>query len=163
MKIILSILGIVLACAPFVVRAHNAGASWERSVGNYTIDVGYDPVDIVAGQSVRFDFNLWGDTAKTKTVEFAEVWTRITQNKDTLLATGIHEQPFGPTTLLYTFVQPGDYVLEVSFRSTNGDEIAAATFPFSGSGGAPKVPLLFVLVVGILGVVLVYAASLFKR
>ncbi len=120
-----------------VASAHTTGASWELPVGDYVVDVGYDPVQVVMGQYERFDFAVWKDAAKTVPVNFAEVWTRVVKidTKETLLATGIREQPVGPTTLLYEFLVPGQYSLEVSFRDADGNEIVAASFPIAVSPG----------------------------
>ena len=131
MRIVITLF--VLAACMFIssgtANAHSDGASFEQEVGGFIIDVGYDPVAPTAGLYERFDFNLVG--ANDTPVEFAEVWTRIvnTDNSETLLATGVRKQPTGPTTLLYTFAQSGNYSLQVSFRKANGDEIAAASFP----------------------------------
>ena len=155
MNIIFSLVAAALLCAPLYVSAHSTGASWEQPVGTtYFIDVGYDPISITAGQSARFDFSLWSDTVKTKPAKFDEVWTRVvSQDKNTLLATGIRRQPLGPTTLLYTFEQGGSYSLQVSFRTVTGDEIAAAVFPFTVSQTVP-LAYLFVIASGLLGALL---------
>ena len=46
-----------LAGCPFFAIAHQTGASWEKVVEGYKVDVGYDPTTFVAGQSQRFDFD----------------------------------------------------------------------------------------------------------
>ena len=113
--------------------AHTIGASFESPSGEYLSDIGYDTITFDAGQSVRFDFNLKQKTTKDP-VPFDQVWIRIVHNGDTLLATGIHQQVIGPTTLLFTFPEGGDYTLESSYRTGDeGDEIASSTFPISVS------------------------------
>ena len=137
--------GIVLVVATLFfgtrVSAHTTGAYWETPVDGYAIDIGYDPAVITAGQYTRFDFNLWvGATTSAEIADFSQVWVRILHDKDTLLATGIFHQSIGPTTLLYTFPEAGAYLLDVSFRDADGNEIAAASFPIQtedSSGGAP--------------------------
>lgn len=108
--------------------AHSAGSSFEQRIGSYAVDIGYDATEFRAGQSVRFDFDL-KDAETQKDIDFAQVWVRIVREKETLLATGIFHQPIGPTTLLYTFPEQGNYTLEASFRTQNGGEIAMASFP----------------------------------
>lgn len=115
-----------------VVSAHGDGSSWEVPAGKYIADVGYEPDEFVAGQPVRFDLNLTQSAGDTSTaVPFAEVWVRMKSTDTTYLATGVRKQTIGPTTLLYTFAAPGSYSLEASFRDTNGNEIASASFPVS--------------------------------
>jgi len=159
---IIFIVPVLLACIPFVASAHVTGASWEVPAGSYTADVGYDTTTFVAGNSSRFDFNLKTAPGTTSTpVNFAQVWVRITEPSGTDLATGILHQPIGPTTLLYSFANSGEYTLWASFRDPDGNEIAAASFPIavspSPSGGMLQGAALYiVLVVGgvVLGVVL---------
>lgn len=124
--VLLAIIG-----GPFTARAHTSGSFWEVPAGDYFADVGYDPAIFVEGRYTRFDFGLFKDRADTGSIPFAEVWVRIKKEKNTLLATGIRTQPIGPTTLLYTFQNAGNYSLETSFRDKEGVEIAAASFPIT--------------------------------
>lgn len=121
----------IFGAATFVAGpayAHETGASFTATTTQYAIDIGYDPASFVAGQSVRFDFVL-NEEKTDAPVAFDQVWVRITDADNTLLATGLLHQSIGPTTLLYVFSDPGSYKLESSFRNADGDEIAAATFP----------------------------------
>lgn len=131
----------LLLFAGAIVDAHTVGASWEKQSGSYLIDVGYDAPSIVAGQSVRFDFNLWKDSAESASADFVHVWVRIIKDKGTLLATGIYHQSIGPTTLLYTFADAGSYTLEASFRNAGGDELASALFPITVSEARETFPI----------------------
>lgn len=116
--------------------AHGDGASWETPVGQYVVDVGYEPDEFTAGETTRFDFNLkQGSGEDAPPVPFAEVWVRLKGTDLTYLATGVRKQTLGPTTLLYTFVKPGDYSFEVSFRDESGKEAAAASFPVTVAAG----------------------------
>ena len=108
------------------VRAHALGASLEATSSPYFIDIGYDPLEFTTGFNSRFDFEL-RDLSRDL-LDYGHVWVRIAQGKRTVLATGIAHQSLGPTTLLYTFDQPGDYTLNVSYRE-GGDVLAEATFP----------------------------------
>lgn len=113
------------------VNAHTTGSFWQTKVGEYYVDIGYDPTIFVAKQYARFDFNLLKNANDTDSLPFAEVWIRIKRDKETLLATGVRKQPIGPTTLLYSFESSGQYSLEASFRDTEGNEISAASFPIT--------------------------------
>ena len=133
----LSVSGALLSvgCAlllPLITNAHTTEASWNVVAGEYTIDLGYDPVAIVTGSGQIFNFILWKGSDDTGTqVGYSHVWVRILRDNDTLLATGIAHQSIGPTTLLYTFDMPGAYTLEASFRNADGEDIASATFPIA--------------------------------
>ncbi len=106
------------------VFAHGTGASLEATSTVYLIDIGYDPVEFVAGSPSRFEFNLSKDGDK---VDYESVWVRIVENKKTKLATGISHDNFGKTTLLYDFARQGMYTLEASYRDASG-EIAKSSF-----------------------------------
>ena len=53
----LVILAIMLVSV-LAVSAHGTGASWETTVGDYLIDIGYDPAEIIEKQPVVFDFAI---------------------------------------------------------------------------------------------------------
>lgn len=115
----------LLACAARV-DAHGLGASFEATSTPYIVDVGYDPVDFVAGYSSRFGLELLNEARDI--LEYDHAWVRITREGVTVLATGIAKQSLGPTTLLYVFQTPGEYTLHVSYR-TEEDVLAEASFP----------------------------------
>lgn len=123
-----SLVAIVYIGGAAVVNAHSTGESFEREINGFVIDIGYDPAIIRTGELQRFDFELLASDADQTPREYTHVWVRILEDKKTLLATGIHRQRVGPTTLLYTFSAAGTYLLSVSYRDAAG-EIAAAEFP----------------------------------
>lgn len=137
-----------------VASAHSTGASFTQPSGDYTIDVGYNPISFTAGDYASFDFLLWKGPASTPTnpggtpADYAQVWIRIIKDKNTLLATGVLHQQYGPTTLLYSFPEAGSYTMEASFRTASGDEIAVATVPLSVAQAAGQTsvgPVLWLL------------------
>lgn len=134
------------------ILAHGSGASWEQISGQYVVDVGYDPVTFTEGVPVRFDFIL-KNAESLMPEDFKEVWVRLLHPESfgTVLATGVSYQLLGPTTLLHTFLKPGVYVLEVSFR--DGDGVALATssfeFPVATGGGIPFVGYASFLLLGV--------------
>lgn len=122
--------------------AHTSGAAYEQKSGAYTTDIGYSPTIFTASDYASFDFLLWRGPVNTgEPADYAQVWVRIIHEKNTLLATGIFNQPFGPTGLLYDFARPGEYVLEASFRTEEGDEIASSTFPITVEKSPDAFPL----------------------
>jgi hypothetical protein len=137
-----------------IALAHTTGAYWHQQEGAYFADVGYDPATFQAGMYTRFDFNILHESDNSN-ADFAEVWVRILNKdtKDTLLATGIWHEPIGPTTLLYDFLQPGNYILDTSFRDGSGNEIVDAQFPITvapGSGSLfwPTISLIIACLCG---------------
>ncbi len=144
-------------------EAHTTGASFEKPVGKYIVDVGYDPGTFVIGESIRFDFEL-KEQKDLASVHFAQVWVRILEEGSTVLATGIHRGEYGNPTLLYTFAQPGKYVLEASFRDVADNDIAVQQFPISVSADpnntssvtfiTPALVFLFGAFVGALAIVI---------
>lgn len=148
--------------------AHGSSTSWEVPVGQYVVDVGYEPEEFVAGQSTRFDFNLkQGSDEEALPAPFAEVWVRLKGVDATYLATGVRKQELGPTTLLYTFGKPGPYTLEVSFRDEGGKEVAATSLPISvadgDKGGTQSSWFVYSMLGAILGVVLANLPSAIRK
>ena len=116
------------------VYAHVTGASFNSTSSPYVFDIGYDPVTFTAGEYERFDFIL-RDEKTGNPVPFDQIWVRITNDDNTLLATGLFHQTIGPTTLLYVFPAPGSYKVEPSFRDADGNEIAVTSFPITVTSG----------------------------
>lgn len=164
MKRLLPILAFLCVLLPGAALGHSDGAFWESIVDPYVLDIGYDPPAAVAGDSMRFDFALW-DTARENIIPFSSVWVRVKHENETILATGVHRQSLGPTTLLYRFEQAGKYTLEVSFRDDKDDEVVKESFPFeiapSGDRSTYGLFALLVLIGLVAGVLISYA--LLKR
>ena len=122
--IFIFILSFIVPSAGF---AHSSGASFEKEVNGYLIDIGYDPAQFTALSPSSFDFDLI-DTKSSERVAFTDVWVRINQGNQALLATGVHKQNLGGATLLHTFAEGGSYELIVRYQN-DGEEVVSATFP----------------------------------
>jgi hypothetical protein len=164
------VFSICIAASAFAqpVAAHSSGGSFIATTSPYVIDIGYDPAAFIEGEYSRFDFVLQNEAGKQ--APYSYVWVRIRKGTETLLATGLYKQQFGPTTLLYTFAWEGVYELDASFRDTDGDEIARAQFsitvlPSSDESAFPEFArYLLSFVSGLLvGIVLVFLFSKFKN
>lgn len=116
-----------LLFSPTLIHAHNSGASLEKLVPPYIVDIGYDPVSPVAGDRLLFDFTLV-DTASTS-IPFDYVWVRIEKDGRTILATGITKATYGPTSLLYAIPDDLAGELKLFARYQKGDDsLAEADF-----------------------------------
>ena len=150
--IAISFLGLILLSQSRVF-AHATGTSLEKTVGEYRLDIGYNPVVLEAMDSTSFDFNLLLKE-KGERVEFSDIWIRVMQGKKTLFASGIHRPGFGNTTMLYTFPQGGEYELMVRFQD-QGKKLAEASFPLvvkeAGVDSSSPDFFLLWLVTGVLG------------
>jgi hypothetical protein len=111
--------------APLAVYAHGSGASLEKVVGEYWIDIGYDPVQPMGGDRMVFDFNLAEAAATGTPVDFDYMWVRLQSDKRTLLATGVHRAEIGPTTLLVALPKDSKGALGLSVRYQRGIETLA--------------------------------------
>jgi hypothetical protein len=146
MKVLIALLLIV----PFgVVSAHTTGASFEKTVegGKYKVDIGYDPSDLVAGERMVLDFSV-RKIPSLEPVHFDHVWVRLVDETDTLLATGVAQMPFGPTTLLYVIPETVAGDLKLSMRFEDGERTIAETEVMLPVEPAPKeteIPVLAIL------------------
>lgn len=112
-----------------LVSAHGTGASFEKNIGNYKVDIGYDPMTFSAGQSQRFDFNIY-DTKSDSPVNFSDVWVLISQGNKTVFAGGIYKSDLGVAGMTFVFPKEGDYILDVRFEN-NSNTIVEVTFPIT--------------------------------
>ena len=111
------------------ILAHGGGESLEKVVGEYKVDIGYDPATLEAGSRSSFDFDLILNETGERS-EFSDIWLRIMKGKQTVFASGVHKPSFGNTTMVYTFAEGGEYSLDVRFQNEGG-KIAEASFPLT--------------------------------
>ncbi len=128
-------LAVMLSVPPWTVaRAHQTGLSWENIVGNYKLDIGYDPVQIQAGEPQRFDFDIFQMPQGTNEGSFTDVWVRISEGQNTIFASGIHRMEFGKPGMIITFPKAGNYQLYVRFENSAGS-LAEETLPVTVVAG----------------------------
>lgn len=111
---------------PLAVGAHSLGASFEETVDGHVIDIGYDPPSPVAGDRLVFDFSLREPDTRDIT-HYKDIWVRVSQDDQLLLATGVSESSFGPTTLLLRIPDNAKGPLTVSVRYEDTDKSLAET------------------------------------
>ena len=124
-----------LCLLPVVLFAHSLGQSLEKQVGEYFIDIGYSSpvVTLQAGESVRFDFNLWSKD-HTQAIDFATVWVRIAPAESGITFAGYLGFPeFGPLGMSYAFPDEGSYVLTARYFD-GADMLGEASFPLTVLG-----------------------------
>lgn len=115
----------VCLMAPLLLFAHSMGVSHEETIGEYYVDIGYDPEVLRAGERVVFDFGTL--TKKTAPVDFDYVWVRLMSDEKTVFASGIARAAYGPTSLLYTVPRETQSELRVVARYQLGDDALAET------------------------------------
>ena len=126
--VLILFIGIVLL-VPKYVLAHATGESLEKTVGEYVVDIGYNPTIIEVGSPIVLDFNLLlSETGEN--VLFTDIWARIVKQNKTVFASGIHKPTFGGTTMVYTFPEAGEYELMLRFQE-EGNKIVEASFPLT--------------------------------
>lgn len=104
---------------PLSLNAHALGASVEREVDGYLVDIGYDSDPIVAHSPVRFDFALYEATNKT-IVPFDRLWLRLEKERKIIFAGGIARPQFGATGATVLMPEAGNYQLFVRFEDDDG-------------------------------------------
>jgi hypothetical protein len=122
---------VVIGVAPAL--AHTDGASIEKVVDPYLIDIGYTPELVEEGTQTRFDFSLL-QVATNEEVAFDDIWVRFEKDSQVFFAGGLSKQPFGNTGLTYAFTEPGTYEVFVRF-SNEGEALAESTFDFPVADG----------------------------
>jgi hypothetical protein len=155
-----------LSTIPGHSYGHKTGASWEKIIDNYKIDIGYDPTTFIAGQAERLDFNIV-DIKTGQSIPFSDVWVRISQGQDTVFASGIHRLTFGLTGMIFEFPKDGDFNMNVRFEN-EGNTIIQADFPINVTTGSllenkavSHSSLIFVIVTAAVGGLIIGAAAVF--
>lgn len=129
---------LLLVLTPVHAWSHSLGVSLIEDVGEYTIDIGYDPVVLSEDENALFDFLF---LRASSSVEYDHVWVRIRDDSSTILATGVAHQTFGPTALVYRFPHHGQMTIEASFRTAEGETLASAQFPLTVVPSDSNTPL----------------------
>ena len=136
----LTVSGLLWGVFAGAAAAHSEGASLEQAVGEYVVDIGYEPAEVMAGERLVLDFNI-SKGGEGGDVAFDSVWVRIA-GEETLLATGIVHADIGATTLL--FVIPEDVSeLTIGTRFEKDGEVLANTeFTLPVSAQKRSIPML---------------------
>ena len=108
---ILAIFYLILSVSP--AAAHLAGGQDVVS-GDYLIDVGWEPAELMAGQKTFLAFNLADPTALTP-IEFDRMFFRIDLAGTTVFSGNFDQEQPGNTSLILTAPQPGEYAVVVRF------------------------------------------------
>lgn len=119
-----AIIFLFLAVVPSVVLGHSTGASVERYIDSYLLDVGYSPETPRADEQTRFDFFLY-DAETDVEVPFTDIWVRIEDGGRLLFAGGIAKSEFGATGMTFAFPEKGTYTIFVRFE--NGSDAIVET------------------------------------
>jgi hypothetical protein len=147
------------------------GQYFEKATGEYTIGVGTDVYALVAGDPIRFDFNLYKKESK-EPVEFSDIWVRIVEKTAdsfdrTVFAGGLYNPQIGYAGMTSNFATQGDYELIVRFNNKAGDAITddvslplvIEANPDGGASGSLRDMLLGVVI----GIVFGFGGALFLK
>jgi len=175
------LLGLALSSAVFLVpgqaEAHGEGVlTFTATTSRGYVDVDYGGLEIEAGVSGTFDFNLFSDSGRSEQLEYHDVWVRIVRQDgssqgNTIFAGPISDQEYGPQGFLYVFPKGGDYTLFVRYNREEGigkDEILAE-FPLNVLRSAEEERFTFSLefmlgvLAGLMGTVIVCLPFLMRR
>jgi hypothetical protein len=114
---------------PLAALAHGDEASFEKTVGAYFVDIGYSSPAPAAGEAVAFDFKL---TKGGTDAQFDDVWVKVEEGNDVILATGLYNAPFGGPRLSYSFPKAGTYTISTRYETKDG-ALAEVSFPLTVS------------------------------
>lgn len=142
----------VLLLGGATAAAHLGGTFYEETVGEYVIDIGYEPGEPRTDSVLVLDFSLLHAADRTP-ADFSHVWVRLEQEEKTLVATGVGRSALGATTFLY---KTGDTAapITVHARFEEGTAtLAEASFSIPvmpAEEGMP--PWVVLLIAGLAGV-----------
>lgn len=120
-------IAIVFLFLATTASAHVIGITFENTIGDYLIDIGYNSSVIEAGKEGRFDFTIIDNKTGDLAV-YTDVSVRIEQGKTTIFSSTLHRPEFGLPVAILVIPNPGDYELKVRFDN-NRDVVAETSFP----------------------------------
>lgn len=129
---LLPVLVFALLCFGFIQStfAHGTGFSYEEEVGEYRVDVGYDPEVFTAGERILLDLSLFKKGTTDERMAYDSAWVRVTEGRQTYLATGVHHADTGPSTVLLVLPESVGAQVEIHARfEKDGESIADISFP----------------------------------
>ncbi len=121
------------------VKANGFGMTFDKVVGDYTVNVDYDAsTGIYSGSPVQFAFQLFNKD-RSQQLEFNNVWVSIIpadkgQFAQPVFAGSIAGSTFPPSGVTFVFPSAGSYTLSLSYEKNN-KAIAEATFPLEVQAG----------------------------
>lgn len=111
-KVFLLLTAVLFANVAF---AHETGLSFEKAVGDYVVDVGFDADTIKEAESVQLDAVLW-NKEKTQSIDYTDVFVRIqSSEEETVFASDFFKPQIGSAGAIFAFPKTGDYVMELIF------------------------------------------------
>jgi hypothetical protein len=161
---------VLLVLAPLATWAHGDGASFEKEIGGYFVDIGYSAAVPSVGDLISFDFDLRkGGSADSPTATYSDVWVRIVKGTKTYFAGGIGNGALGGPRMAYAFPEPGIYTVHSRFEDAQ-TETANASFTITvgaadGSQSEPGIGwtfYLFPFIAFALGALLVLGVNRFR-
>lgn len=113
-----------------LARAHLYGASLEKTVGEYFVDIGHSEERLEVGDSVRFDLNIYFDNDRQQALDFTDAWVRISQGNKTMFAGNLHQPILGKAGMTVVFPEEGEYELSARYHDEDST-LVETTFPLS--------------------------------
>ena len=125
MKLLSLLAAAFLTASSANAEAHLIGQSFEKKVGEYLVDVGYDTMDITQGQQVVFNATLIKNpgTLQWEYAPFDSMWFQLKKEGGEPFRKVIPLKLPGPVNVRYDFAESGEYELAVAFLQ--GEEILA--------------------------------------
>jgi hypothetical protein len=126
LRLVIPVIALAMVLSlPFFVFGHGDGESLEKEVDGYLIDIGYNTTEFIVGSSVVFEFDI---SKEEESVDFDDVWVRISEGNKTVFASGIYNAEFGGARMTYSFPSEGAYEFSVRFQD-GSESITEAVFP----------------------------------
>ncbi len=145
-------------------EAHLVGKSFEKQVGEYLVDVGYDVFELQPNQKTIFNFALVQNAGKSnwEYAPFNKIFVSFRQGDREILGKAITLNAPIPAYAPFTFPSAGDYTLAVRFQDDNR-LLAETTFPVAVGSGFSVEMLGFQLLLALNAVGLVIIAIGYLR
>ncbi len=156
-----------LFLVPSVASAHGDSPSFEREVGSYLVDIGFDREGFRPGEEVKFDLDLYTTGDHPEFVSYDSIDVRITKEEKELFTQTIQNDPVYIPSFTYTFPEEGGYGLSVAYVESGAVKVATtfdvAVAPMAGTVARTSNTLVAITAIVLVGVSTIFIIKSYKR
>ncbi len=156
-----------LFLVPIGASAHGDRPSFERAVGEYLIDVGFDREGFRPGEEVTFDLDLYTTGDHPEFVSYDSIDVRISKGDELLFEHTVQNDPVYIPSFTYTFPEEGSYQMTVAYVQSGAVKVEttfdAAVAPMAGAVARTSNVLTAIAAIVIVALSLIFIVRSYRR
>ncbi len=153
--------------APTGALAHGDSPSFEREVGEYLVDIGFNREGFRPGEEVQFDLDLYTTSDHPEFVSYDSVDVRISKGDETVFEHTVQNDPVYIPSFTYAFPQEGSYQLTFAYVESGAVKVEttfdAAVAPMAGSVARTSTTLTAITAIVLVGLSIAFIIKSYRR